>query len=205
MFFSQMHSTLGIQQYDNRFDSNLYNGLRHTYTWPRKSRVGDLSLRTDRLTDLELDLHEQLFAHNPSNSINPGQLTHSLFEEPKSMQATSFPRSIPSSPPKGTLTPEQKELKRQRDHARRETKTQMRRERSTSNTSNSYATSQSTSPDLLAKTLPEFTNSLTPSPLLSQGSLQNSPTLGSSGFLSPFPPRAGDQVHSDIYSPVFTM
>lgn len=154
----------------------------------------------------EFELHEQLFSQNPSpNIIRPAQITPNLFEEPKLMPSPIYSRSLSSSPPRANLTPEQRELKRQRDHARRDSKTQMRRERSTSNTSNPYVVSQNTSPDLLPKNIPEYANSLTPSPLLSQGSLQNSPALGSTGFLSPYPAQVNEQVPSDIYTTVFTM
>jgi hypothetical protein len=32
------NSTLGIQQYDGRFDASMQGAIRHTYTWPRKYR-----------------------------------------------------------------------------------------------------------------------------------------------------------------------
>ena len=33
---TDMYSTLGIQQFDSRFDAGMHSGIRHTYTWPRK-------------------------------------------------------------------------------------------------------------------------------------------------------------------------
>lgn len=42
-------------------------------------------------------------------------------------------RSITSSPPRGTFTPEQRELKRQQDQARRDSKSSMRARRAMSN------------------------------------------------------------------------
>jgi hypothetical protein len=124
-----------------------------------------------------------------------------------------YARSLSSSPPRGSLTPEQRELKRQRDFARRDSKTRIRRDRSASNQSthsNPYIVSQNGSPDLLPRTLPEYANSLTPSPLLSQGSLQTSPALGSNSFLTPYSPPLNqgplnDQTTSDMYGPVFSM
>lgn len=179
-------STLGIQQFDDRFDASMHGGLRHTYTWP------------------QFEMHEQFMPHNPSPGLSPGQLTPNLYDEPKLMPI--YARSPSSSPPRASLTPEQRELKRQRDHARRDSKTRVRRERSTSNTSNPYLSSQAGSPDLLPRTVPEYPGALTPSPLLSQDSLQNSPALGSTNFLAPYsPPLNNNQAPSEMYGPVFTM
>ncbi|OBT60697.1 hypothetical protein VE03_09830 [Pseudogymnoascus sp. 23342-1-I1] len=63
---------------------------------------------------------------------------------------SSDSRSISSSPPRGMFTTEQRELKRQRDQARRDTKEQMRRDRSSSN---SYHPSLSTTPDIIPRSL----------------------------------------------------
>jgi hypothetical protein len=148
-------------------------------------------------------MHQEFIPQNPSPGLSPGQLTPSIYDEPKLMPV--YARSLSSSPPRGSLTPEQRELKRQRDHARRDSKTRIRRDRSASNQSNPYVVSQNTSPDLLPRTLPEFANSLTPSPLLSQGSLQNSPALGGNSFLTPYSPPLNDQATSDMYETVFAM
>jgi hypothetical protein len=145
---------------------------------------------------------QQFMSQNPS----PGQLTPNLYDDPKLLPM--YARSLSSSPPRANLTPEQRELKRQRDHARRDSKTRVRRERSSSNQSNPYIVSQNGSPDLLPRTLPDYANSLTPSPLLSQGSVHNSPGLGSTSFLtplSPYPPQISEQSSSDMFGPVFTM
>ncbi|CZS91226.1 uncharacterized protein RAG0_01951 [Rhynchosporium agropyri] len=179
-------SAIGVQQFDSRFDASMHSGLRHTYTWP------------------QIDINDQ-FVHQPN--ISSEQLTpSSLYDEPKLLPM--FSRSLSSSPPRPNLTVEQRELKRQRDHARRDSKTQMRRERSASNTSNHsnpYITSQHGSPDMIPRTLPEYTSNLTPSPLLSQGSSQNSPALRSSSFLAPYSPPLNDHAASDMYGPVYSM
>jgi hypothetical protein len=194
-------STLGIQQYDGRFDASMQSTIRHTYTWPRKYSIFPFHGRCSYFSEFEM--HQEFIPQNPSPGLSPGQLTPSIYDEPKLMPV--YARSLSSSPPRGSLTPEQRELKRQRDHARRDSKTRMRRDRSASNQSNPYVVSQNTSPDLLPRNLPEYTNSLTPSPLLSQDSLQNSPALGSTSFLTPFSPPLNDQATSDMYGPVFSM
>ncbi|KFY44447.1 hypothetical protein V494_01478 [Pseudogymnoascus sp. VKM F-4513 (FW-928)] len=77
--------------------------------------------------------------------------THGLLD-PFSEQpiVSSDSRSMSSSPPRGMFTTEQRELKRQRDQARRDSKAQIRRDRSSSN---SYHPSLSTTPDLIPRTL----------------------------------------------------
>lgn len=157
----------------------------------------------DTDTSPEFEMHEQFMPHNTAPGLSSGQLTPHIYDEPKLMPM--YARSLSSSPPRASLTPEQRELKRQRDHARRDSKTRVRRERSTSNTSNPYLSSQAGSPDLLPRTVPEYPGALTPSPLLSQDSLQNSPALGSTNFLTPYSPPLNQQPPSEMYGPVFTM
>lgn len=115
-----------------------------------------------------------------------------------------YARSISSSPPRPALTPEQRELKRQRDVARRDSKAQIRRDRSTSNP---YTLSPQPSPEMLSRSLSEFSNGLTPSPLLSQSS-QGSPSMSnisSPAYLSGYTPNLSDPTSSDLYASGFTM
>lgn len=116
-----------------------------------------------------------------------------------------YPRSVSSSPPRGSLTPEQRELKRQRDHARRDTKDRMRRERSTSNP---YTVSERGSPEMMSKSLSsDYPGTLAPSPLLSQGSqgspnLSNISNISSPAYLAPYTPQLDG---GDMYGGVFPM
>lgn len=131
--------------------------------------------------------------------LTPGMASGQLapYEDPKLMPM--YARSISSSPPRGNLTPEQRELKRQRDHARRDSKTRIRRDRSLSNP---YSVSQRTSPNLLARSVTEFPSTMAPSPLLSQGS----PSLSNSTYLAPYTsPLMSDQGPSDVYGTMFSM
>lgn len=206
------NSTLGIQQYDGRFDPSMQGAIRHTFTWPRKCR-SFLQKRNEYSYSTEYDMPQDFLPSNASPGLSPGQLTPSMYEEPKLMPV--YARSLSSSPPRGSLTPEQRELKRQREQhsVRRDSKTMVRRDRSASNQSNhsnSYIVSQNGSPDPLPRTLPEYTNSLTPSPLLSQDSLQTSPALGSNSFFTPYsqPLNQGplnNQSTADMSAPVFSM
>ncbi|KAG9237615.1 hypothetical protein BJ875DRAFT_136945 [Amylocarpus encephaloides] len=180
-------STVGIQQYDTRNFEPA--GLRQSYTWPHFEMTPDQYM-------------PQIPSGLPSPPLNPSML--SAYDDPKLMPIYS--RSLSSSPPRGSLTPEQRILKRQRDHARRDSKTRARRERSASNP---YVVSNRTSPDLMPRTLPEYSNSITPSPLLATGPLpsqpaQPSPALSSSSYLTPYSPALPETSSPEIYS-VFTM
>ncbi|CAG8973147.1 hypothetical protein HYALB_00008678 [Hymenoscyphus albidus] len=194
-------STVGIQQYDSRFDA----GIRPSYTWPRKF-INQVFCHTILTIIDSFQMEEQ---HMSCPPLNPSML--SAYDDPKLMPM--YARSLSSSPPRGTLTPEQRELKRQRDHARRDSKTRARRERSVSNP---YVVSNRTSPDLMPRTLPEYSSSLTPSPLLAPGPLPSnhtlpshqahpSPALSSSSYLTPYSPAMPDTSNQEMYGPVFTM
>jgi hypothetical protein len=118
-----------------------------------------------------------------------------------------YGRSISSSPPRGSLTPEQRELKRQRDHARRDTKDRIRRDRPTSN---AYTLSPRGSPEMMSKSLSSgYSSTIAPSPLLSQGSqgspnLSNISSISSPAYLAPYTPQLSD-AGPDMYGGVFPM
>lgn len=140
-------------------------------------------------------MNDQFLQQQLSPPMTSGQLTP--YDDPKLMPM--YARSLSSSPPRGNLTPEQRELKRQRDHARRDSKTRVRRDRSLSNP---YSASQRTSPNLLARSMTEFPSTMAPSPLLSQGS----PSLTNTSYLAPYSsPLMSDQGPPDMYGPMFTM
>jgi hypothetical protein len=154
------------------------------------------------LTSPDFDLSDQFLPQQMSPPMGMGSL--SSYDDPKLMPM--YARSISSSPPRGSLTPEQRELKRQRDHARRDTKERMRRDRSTSNP---YTVSPKASPEMVSRSLSEYSNTLAPSPLLSQGSqgspnLSNISNISSPAYLAPYTPQMSD-AGSEMYGPVFTM
>lgn len=87
----------------------------------------------------------------------------------------TYAKSLSSSPPQAIFTPEQRELKRQRDLARRESKSKQRRERSTSNP---YSISHNTTPDLLPRSISGFPTTLAPSSIHTESSSTfSSPTF----------------------------
>jgi len=187
-------TAVGVQPYDSQFDA----GAQPSYTWPRKlpyTQRGRLVL-----TFAGFDTSDQFFPQQ----MSPPMLNGALNPYDEKLMPM-YARSISSSPPRGNLTPEQRELKRQRELSRRDSKVKHRRDRSTSNP---YTLSPRPSPEMMSRTLSEFSNhSLAPSPHLSQGS-QSSPNMsamGSPNYLSSnFTPQMGDS-STDIYGTAFSM
>ncbi|KAI6088005.1 hypothetical protein F4821DRAFT_258462 [Hypoxylon rubiginosum] len=104
---SQPPATSNMSTVAVAFDPRMEMGIpRSSYTWPG------------------LDSGHDLLGHD-LNSIGHGS--------DASLTPPSGSRSITSSPPRFTLTPEQRELKRQRDQARRDSKTSVRARRAMSN------------------------------------------------------------------------
>lgn len=113
-----------------------------------------------------------------------------------SMTPPSTSRSDTSSPPRGMLTPEQRELKRQRDQARRDSKTSVRARRALSTASYSSASPPVTMADHFSS-MPIYTTSPSHISLLTEpvtmsgsymSSYSSSPLPESSAlFTSPFP------------------
>lgn len=180
------------------YDGRFDTGLRNTYTWP------------------QFEMPEQFMPHD----MNPGSLA------PYDHSMSGYARSLSSSPPRAGLTPEQRELKRQRDHARRTSKTRQRKERSSSSNSN-YLSSNTSTPELMPRSLPEYQSltsvphmvhspimaaspNMAHSPHLVHAPLTQSPIMGSPAYMSSYSPQS--QYHSpipeathDMYAPVFAI
>lgn len=131
--------------------------------------------------------------------LNPENLT------PYDVNMPIYSRSPSSSPPRLSLAPDQRELKKQREHARRSTKAQSRKERTPSSNSNTYVPSQGNTPEVLPQSLPDY-QTLTSAPHMAQ-----SPLIQSPGFMpayppqSPYPRHMGEATSTDMYAPVFAM
>lgn len=190
--YSPHTSTVGVQQYDSRFDS------RPTFPWP--SEFQQATPPPSHIDQLDFDINDQYLLHQMSPPMGMATLG-----EEDSKYMPMYSRSASSSPPQGSLTPEQRELKRQRDHARRDTKERMRRERSTSHP---YSQSPNASPEMMSKSLSsDYPGGLAPSPLLSQGSqgspnLSNISNISSPAYLAPYTPQLDG---GDMYGGVFPM
>jgi hypothetical protein len=120
--------------------------------------------------------------------------------DPFNMSSTVSPyaKSLSSSPPQPLFTPEQRELKRQRDLARRESKTKQRRDRSTSN---SYTASQKTTPDLIPRTLVNFSSTMAPSSLPAE----SSPTFANTSYMPSLAPQMSSSESPELFGAPFPL
>lgn len=116
-----------------------------------------------------MDMNEQ-FVNQDMASLDPFNISAS---------ASPYAKSVTSSPPPPLFSPEQREIKRQRDLARRDSKTQKRRERAMSNP---YQSSQYTTPDLLPKVL---ANNFSSTMAQQSMTAQSSPTFSNTGYMPP--------------------
>jgi hypothetical protein len=102
--------------------------------------------------------------------------------------------SISSRPPQGMFSPEQRELKRPRDQARRDSKSRFRRERSGSN---SYNTSLSTTPDIIPRSVGNYSQPVSPASNTATVNLPMQPFLNS--------PQIPTRQPNEIYHPKYPM
>jgi hypothetical protein len=127
-----MSSAVAVS-YDPRMDMGA---PRSTYTWHGTEHYQHQKFQPRTSTHEEftglhgLESSPELLSHDLS-SVGHGSDISSLTPPP------SGSRSLTSSPPRPILTPEQRELKRQRDQARRDSKSTVRVRRGMSN--NSYS------------------------------------------------------------------
>jgi hypothetical protein len=118
-----------------------------------------------------------------------------------SLTPPSAPRSVTSSPPRGILTAEQRELKRQRDQARRDTKISQRQRRADSGASSYVHSPPVTMADLTtgASSLPIYTTAPSQISVLAQPVS----TLAPQQYLPSYSPPMESQANmfSSQYSP----
>ncbi|KAK1241560.1 hypothetical protein MKX08_001534 [Trichoderma sp. CBMAI-0020] len=113
-----------------------------------------------------------------------------------SVSPQSLPRMLPPSPSRSILTPEQRELKKQRDRARRGERITTRI-RAGSSSSSSYmgsppmAMADATSP----MSLPVYTTAPQPISLLSE----SAPSIHESSYLPPFSPHLQEPAYAPSY------
>lgn len=155
------------------FDPRMEMGIpRSSYTWPG------------------LDSGHDLLGHDLSSV---GHASNASLTPP------SESRSLTSSPPRFALTPEQRELKRQRDQARRDSKTSVRARRAMSNYS-----SASQSPPV---SMHEF-SSASPVPVYttapSQISLLAEPTTMAGSYMSSYSTSPLPDHGNSMFAPQFS-
>ncbi|GAP90268.2 putative transcription factor c2h2 protein [Rosellinia necatrix] len=146
----------------------------------------------------------------PGLESSPELLSHDISSvghgsDISSLTPPNGSRSLTSSPPRPILTPEQRELKRQRDQARRDTKASARVRRGMS--SHSY-TSASQSPPVAmhdfssASPMPVYTTAPSQISLLAEPVTTVAPSYMSSYSASPLPDHGNSQMFSPHYSPL---
>ncbi|KAI0908431.1 hypothetical protein F4823DRAFT_491336 [Ustulina deusta] len=164
------------------FDPRMEMGVpRSTYTW--HSLPG-------------LESSPEMLSHDIS-SVGHGSDISSLTPPP------SGSRSLTSSPPRPILTPEQRELKRQRDQARRGSKTSTRVRRGMSN---SYTPAAQSPPVSMhefssASPMPIYTTAPSQISLLAEPVTTVGPSFMPSYSTSPLPDHGNSQMFSH-YSPL---
>ncbi|KAK7908129.1 hypothetical protein PG985_015432 [Apiospora marii] len=122
------------------YDSRFEMGVpRSTYSWP--------------------DAGQDLLGHDL------GSVSHG---SDASLTPPSTSRSVTASPPRGTLTPEQRELKRQRDLARRDSKASLRARRGMSGSYASHSPPVSINEFAPSSALPVYTTSSSQISLLAE-------------------------------------
>jgi hypothetical protein len=119
-------------------------------------------------------------------------------ESEASMTPPSYSRSLTSSPPRLSFTPDNRELKRQQDKIRRESKLSSRMRRTSSNSSSSFMDSPPMLPDVTGTmNMPVYTASPAALSLLPEPatSMPNQSYLSS---YAPMPPM--DQTSGQVFS-----
>lgn len=167
------------------FDPRMDMGVpRSTYTWSGMHG---------------LESSPELLPHDMSSVAHGSDMS--------SLTPPSGSRSLTSSPPRPILTPEQRELKRQRDQARRDSKATARVRRGMSN--NSYSPVSQSPPVAMhdfssTSAMPIYTTAPSQISLLAEPVTTVGPSYMSSYSTSPLPDHANSQMFSSHYSPLPT-
>ncbi|GKT55421.1 LOW QUALITY PROTEIN: transcription factor C2C2 protein [Colletotrichum tofieldiae] len=156
-----------------QFDPSFTMGSRSSFTWP--------GLDNSEPSGALLGHNLSSLGHVPDASLTP----------------PSGSRSVTASPPRGTLTPEQRELKKQRDMARRDSKASQRVRRAGSNP---YVHSPPLSLPDVSSTMgvPIYTTAPAPISLLAEPTT----TMGSSSYLPSYSPPLSDHGYQGGYPPM---
>ncbi|KXH29386.1 hypothetical protein CNYM01_14227 [Colletotrichum nymphaeae SA-01] len=156
------------------FDPSFTMGSRSAFTWPGLDNP---------------EASGSLLGHNLSS------LGH--HHQDASLTPPSGSRSVTASPPRGTLTPEQRELKKQRDMARRDSKASQRVHRAGSNP---YIHSPPLSLPDVSSTMgvPVYTTAPAPISLLAEPAT----SMGSSSYLPSYSPPLSDHGYQSGYPPM---
>ncbi|KAL7627431.1 hypothetical protein AAE478_001624 [Parahypoxylon ruwenzoriense] len=119
-----------------------------------------------------------------------------------SMTPPSASRSLTSSPPRFALTPEQRELKRQRDQARRDSKTSVRARRAMSNYSSASQSPPISMHEFSGSPVPVYTTAPSQISLLAEPVTTMAGSYMSSYSTSPLPDHSNSAMFTPQFSPL---
>ncbi|KAK4070362.1 hypothetical protein Trihar35433_4829 [Trichoderma harzianum] len=112
-----------------------------------------------------------------------------------SVSPQSVPKTLPASPSRGILTPEQRELKKQRDRARRDSRASTRIQRGSSSSSYMSSPPMSVSDVTSTMALPIYTTAPPAMSLLSEPA----PALSDPSYIPPYSPHMQEQAFTSPY------
>ncbi|KAK3330838.1 hypothetical protein B0H66DRAFT_528179 [Apodospora peruviana] len=171
------NSTVALQ-----YDPGFNMGSRSSFTWPGKP---------PSFYEAGVVAHNFAVLESGNGLLGP-DLSHYASEA--SLTPPSISRSVTASPPRGSLTPDHRDLKRQQDHARRDNKLHVRSQRASSSSSSVY------SPPV---TLADLTTGASSMPIYTtapaqMGLLSEPPTTQ---YLPSFTTPLPDHSQSSMYNP----
>jgi len=169
---------------------NLIRSLMPELALPTHGHVCILSqaLSSIILIPIVFDMNEP-YPNQDMGGLDPFNMSNNV---------SPYAKSLSSSPPQPMFSPEQRELKRQREQARRESKVKQRRDRSASN---SYTASQKTTPDLVPRTLVNYSSTIAPSSLPAECS----PTFANTNFMPSMAPQMSSSESPELFGAPFPL
>lgn len=177
-----------------QFDPTFSVGSRPTFAWPGKST---LSAWPNHRAYTNSPFLLGMFESNNTTSTMIAQdfssILHPVSESSVSPQ--SVPKTLPASPSRGILTPEQRELKKQRDRARRDSRASTRIQRGSSSSSYMSSPPMSVSDVTSTMALPIYTTAPPAMSLLSEPA----PALSDPSYIPPYSPHMQEQAFASPY------
>ncbi|KAL7960869.1 hypothetical protein V8C34DRAFT_274987 [Trichoderma compactum] len=156
-----------------QFDPTFGMGSRPTFPWPGMFESNNTT--------------STMIAQDFSSILHP--------VSESSVSPQSVPKTLPASPSRGILTPEQRELKKQRDRARRDSRASTRIQRGSSSSSYMSSPPMSVSDVTSTMALPIYTTAPPAMSLLSEPA----PALSDPSYIPPYSPHMQEQAFASPY------
>ncbi|KAL7935250.1 hypothetical protein V8C35DRAFT_298938 [Trichoderma chlorosporum] len=156
-----------------QFDPTFSVGSRPTFPWPGMFESNNTA--------------STMIAQDFSSILHP--------VSESSVSPQSVPKTLPASPSRSILTPEQRELKKQRDRARRDSRASTRIHRGSSSSSYMGSPPMSVSDVTSTMALPIYTTAPPAMSLLSEPA----PALSDPSYLPPYSPHMQEQAFASPY------